>query len=59
LKKAPAYAKTELDRADRLPAAKAASWREQAHAAENVAASTAEFEQARAELARASFSSQL
>jgi membrane fusion protein, heavy metal efflux system len=52
--KALAYAKAELDRADRLLAAKAASRREQAHAAANVAASTAELEQARVELARAS-----
>jgi cobalt-zinc-cadmium efflux system membrane fusion protein len=52
--KALAYAKAELDRADRLLAAKAVSRREQAHAAANVAAATAELEQARAELSRAS-----
>jgi cobalt-zinc-cadmium efflux system membrane fusion protein len=52
--KALAYAKAELDRADRLLAAKAVSKREQAHAAANVAAATAELEQARAELERAS-----
>jgi cobalt-zinc-cadmium efflux system membrane fusion protein len=52
--KALAYARAELDRADRLLAAKAVSRREQAHAAANVAAATAELEQARAELSRAS-----
>ena len=52
--KALAYAKAELDRADRLLAAKAVSKREQAQAAANVTAATAELEQARAELARAS-----
>jgi membrane fusion protein, heavy metal efflux system len=52
--KALAYAKAELDRADRLLAAKAVSRREQAQAAANVTASTAELDQARAELARAS-----
>jgi len=52
--KAQAYAKAELERADRLLAAKAVSKREQAQAAANVAAATAELEQARAELARAS-----
>ena len=52
--KALAYAKAELDRADRLLAAKALSRREQAQATANVAAATAELEQARAELARAS-----
>ena len=52
--KAAAYAKAELDRADRLLAAKALSRREQAQATANVAAATAELEQARAELARAS-----
>ena len=52
--KALAYAKAELDRADRLLAAKALSRREQAQATANVAATTAELEQARAELARAS-----
>jgi cobalt-zinc-cadmium efflux system membrane fusion protein len=52
--KATAYARAELDRADRLLAAKAISRREQAHAAANVAAATAELEQARAELSRAS-----
>jgi len=51
--KALAYAKAELDRADRLLAAKAVSKREQAHATANVTAATAELEQARAELARA------
>ncbi|MGH9834883.1 MAG: efflux RND transporter periplasmic adaptor subunit [Blastocatellia bacterium] len=51
--KALAYAKAELDRADRLLAAKAVSKREQAHAAANVTAATAELEQARAELERA------
>ena len=49
-----AYAKAELDRADRLLAAKAVSKREQAQAAANVTAATAELEQARAELARSS-----
>jgi cobalt-zinc-cadmium efflux system membrane fusion protein len=52
--KALAYARAELDRADRLLAAKALSRREQAHAAANVTAATAELEQARAELSRAS-----
>ena len=52
--KALAYAKAELERADRLLAAKAVSKREQAQAAANVAAAAAELEQARAELARAS-----
>jgi cobalt-zinc-cadmium efflux system membrane fusion protein len=52
--KALAYAKAELDRADRLLAAKAVSRREQAQAAANVTAATAELDQARAELARAS-----
>ena len=52
--KALAYAKAELDRADRLLAAKAVSRREQAQAAANVTAATAELEQARAELARTS-----
>jgi cobalt-zinc-cadmium efflux system membrane fusion protein len=52
--KALAYARAELDRADRLLAAKAVSRREQAHAAANVTAATAELEQARAELSRAS-----
>jgi cobalt-zinc-cadmium efflux system membrane fusion protein len=52
--KALAYAKAELDRADRLLAAKALSRREQSHAAANVTAATAELEQARAEHARAS-----
>jgi cobalt-zinc-cadmium efflux system membrane fusion protein len=52
--KALAYARAELDRADRLLAAKAVSRREQARAAANVTATTAEFEQARAELSRAS-----
>jgi membrane fusion protein, heavy metal efflux system len=52
--KALAYAKAELDRADRLLAAKAVSRREQAQAAANAAAATAELEQARAEQARAS-----
>jgi len=51
--KALAYAKAELDRADRLLAAKAISKREQAHAVANVTAATAELEQAKAELARA------
>lgn len=51
--KALAYAKAELERADRLLAAKAISKREQAHAAANVIAATAELEQAKAELARA------
>jgi len=50
--KALAYAKAELDRADRLLAAKAVSRREQAQAAANVTAATAELEQARAEQAR-------
>jgi membrane fusion protein, heavy metal efflux system len=49
-----AYARAELDRADRLLASKAISRREQAHAAANVTAATAELEQARAELSRAS-----
>ncbi|MCG3162197.1 MAG: Multidrug resistance protein MdtA [Acidobacteria bacterium] len=52
--KALAYAKAELDRADRLLAAKALSKREQAQAAANVTAATAELEQSRAELARSS-----
>jgi RND family efflux transporter MFP subunit len=52
--KALAYANAELDRADRLLAAKAVSRREQARAAANVIAATAELEQARAELARSS-----
>jgi cobalt-zinc-cadmium efflux system membrane fusion protein len=52
--KALAYAKAELERADRLLAAKAISKREQAQAAAAVAAATAELEQARAELTRAS-----
>jgi len=52
--KALAYVKAELDRADRLLAAKAVSKREHAQAAANVTAATAELEQARAELARAS-----
>lgn len=52
--KALAYARAELDRADRLLAAKAVSKREQARAAANVTAATAELEQARAELARTS-----
>jgi cobalt-zinc-cadmium efflux system membrane fusion protein len=52
--KALAYARAELDRADRLLAAKAVSRREQARAAANVTAATAELEQARAELSRAS-----
>jgi cobalt-zinc-cadmium efflux system membrane fusion protein len=52
--KALAYARAELDRADRLLAAKALSRREQAHAAANVMAATAELEHARAELSRAS-----
>ncbi len=52
--KALAYARAELERADRLLAAKAVSRREQAQAAANVTAATAELEQARAELARAS-----
>jgi cobalt-zinc-cadmium efflux system membrane fusion protein len=52
--KALAYAKAELDRSDRLLAAKAVSKREQAQSAANVAAATAELEQARAELARTS-----
>jgi membrane fusion protein, heavy metal efflux system len=52
--KALAYARAEFDRADRLLAAKALSRREQAHAAANVTAATAELEQARAELSRAS-----
>jgi cobalt-zinc-cadmium efflux system membrane fusion protein len=51
--KALAYAKAELERADRLLTAKAISKREQAHAAANVTAVTAELEQAKAELARA------
>lgn len=51
--KALAYANAELDRADRLLAAKAVSRREHAQAAANVAAATAELEQARAEQARA------
>jgi cobalt-zinc-cadmium efflux system membrane fusion protein len=50
--KAVAYAKAELDRADRLLAAKAVSRREHAQAAANVTAATAGLEQARAELAR-------
>jgi membrane fusion protein, heavy metal efflux system len=52
--KALAFAKAELDRADRLLSAKAVSKREQAQAAANVTAAAAELEQARAELARAS-----
>jgi membrane fusion protein, heavy metal efflux system len=52
--KAMAYAQAELDRADRLLASKAISRREQAHAAANVTAATAELEQARAEVSRAS-----
>ena len=52
--KALAYAKAELDRADRLLAAKAVSKREQAQAAANFTAAIAELEQARAELARTS-----
>jgi cobalt-zinc-cadmium efflux system membrane fusion protein len=52
--KALAYAKAELDRADRLLAAKAVSRREHAQAAANVTATTAGLEQARAELARTS-----
>jgi len=52
--KALAYARAELDRADRLLAAKAVSRREQAHAAANVTAATADLEQAQAELSRAS-----
>ncbi|HEX5081231.1 MAG TPA: efflux RND transporter periplasmic adaptor subunit [Blastocatellia bacterium] len=51
--KALAYARAELDRADRLLAAKALSRREQAHAAANVTAATAELDHARAELSRA------
>jgi cobalt-zinc-cadmium efflux system membrane fusion protein len=51
--KALIYAKAELERADRLLAAKAISKREQAHATANVTAATAELEQAKAELARA------
>ncbi|MGE0126846.1 MAG: efflux RND transporter periplasmic adaptor subunit [Blastocatellales bacterium] len=52
--KALAYAKAELERSERLLAAKAVSKREQAQAAANVTAATAELEQARAELSRAS-----
>ncbi|HEY6402366.1 MAG TPA: efflux RND transporter periplasmic adaptor subunit [Blastocatellia bacterium] len=52
--KAMAYARAELGRADRLLASKAISRREQAHAAANVTAATAELEQARAEASRAS-----
>jgi membrane fusion protein, heavy metal efflux system len=52
--KALAYAKAELDRADRLLAAKAVSRREHAQAVARGAAATAELEQARAEQARAS-----
>ncbi|HKQ80371.1 MAG TPA: efflux RND transporter periplasmic adaptor subunit [Blastocatellia bacterium] len=50
--KALAYAKAELDRADRLLAAKAVSRREHAQAAANVIAATGGLEQARAEQAR-------
>ncbi|MBL8166757.1 MAG: efflux RND transporter periplasmic adaptor subunit [Acidobacteria bacterium] len=49
-----AYAKAELERAERLLEAKAISKREQAHAVANVVAATGELEQARAELTRAS-----
>jgi cobalt-zinc-cadmium efflux system membrane fusion protein len=52
--KALAFAQAELERADRLLAAKAISKREQSHAAAATAAATAELEQARAELTRAS-----
>jgi cobalt-zinc-cadmium efflux system membrane fusion protein len=52
--KALAYAKAELERADRLLAAKAVSRREHAQAAANVTATTAGLEQARAEWARTS-----
>lgn len=52
--KALTYARAELERADRLLAAKAVSRREQARAAANVTAATAELEQARAEMSRAS-----
>ncbi len=51
--KALVYAKAEQERADRLLAAKAISSREQARAAANVIAASAELEQAKAELARA------
>jgi cobalt-zinc-cadmium efflux system membrane fusion protein len=52
--KALVYAKAEQERAERLLAAKAISSREHAQAAANVIAASAELEQARAELARAS-----
>jgi cobalt-zinc-cadmium efflux system membrane fusion protein len=52
--KALAYAKAEAERAERLLEAKAIAKREQALAAANVAAATAELEHARAELTRAS-----
>lgn len=51
--KALAYAKAELDRAERLLAAKAISTREQAQASANVTAAAAELEQAKAEFGRA------
>lgn len=49
-----AYARAELDRAERLLEAKAVSKREHAHALANVNAATAELEQAKAEFTRAS-----
>lgn len=52
--KALAYAKAELDRADRLVAARAISRKEQATATANVVAANAELDHAKAELTRAS-----
>jgi cobalt-zinc-cadmium efflux system membrane fusion protein len=52
--KALAYAKAELERAERLLEARAGSKREQARAAANVVAANAELEQARTELQRSS-----
>ncbi len=52
--KSVAYAKAELERAERLLEAKAISRREQAHAAANLAAAASELDQARAEMERSS-----